>query len=866
MASLLLEREVPLAQLLRCVQALARSQAPGHVALLHGEAGVGKTSLLRQLRDAAGPTVQWLWGQGEPMLAAPPLTPLIDLLEALPPGLASRVRSGPLGSELLSSLLGWLRDRREPLVIVLDDAQWADSATLDLLGYLARRIETLRLLLVLAYRDDELTTGAPLQAWLARLSSRAGTRVALLPLSRAAVDTLAQRAGRSAEGLYRATQGNPFFVTEALAAPQGTLPLAVRDVVLLRASLLQPEARDTLEMVAMSPQGLNVEVVDALLEGSGAAIDECLRAGLLCRDGALLRFKHELGRDAVAAACAPERAASLHHALLDALSLSHAPAAQLLHHAEHAGLGGAVLRLAPQAAAQASAVSAHRLAADWLALAVRESHRLDTQARAALLAQHATACLACHRLEDVERSRRLALALHQHMKDLLGQGEDLLDIARARWYAGDLPGAAEHAKQAIAALERAGAERELAHACAAMAQFHMLDESLHVAMEWARRSLARFEALGDDVAGLAHALNTLGFVELITGDANGWARLQRSLALAREHDLDDAVSRAYGNLASVALVHRQLDMLENVCSEGLVQCAGCDQDMYFAVLAVRLGYGRLEAGDWDGSLAALARLNELPQVTPMELEQSAYVRALVGLRRGDASVQPYWDEMLQGRRRLSVDPWYGPQAASLAEAAWLRGDREAVARIALQALPVAVRSAERWRVGQLAMWLQRVGRLPPGFDAPVSEPAAAALAGQARQAAQRWAALGCRYEQALAWMDGDEQDLRQALALLEALGAAPAARIARQRLRDAGARDVGRGPNRQARGDPLGLTARERQVLELLGEGLSNRDIAARLHRSPRTVEHHVAALLAKLGVATREAAVQRLRAASKDR
>jgi ATP/maltotriose-dependent transcriptional regulator MalT len=291
----------------------------------------------------------------------------------------------------------------------------------------------------------------------------------------------------------------------------------------------------------------------------------------------------------------------------------------------------------------------------------------------------------------------------------------------------------------------------------------------------------------------------------------------------------------------------------------MVHCAGCDNDMYFAVLAVRQAYARMEAGDWNGSLQALARLYDLPQATPLELEQAAHVRALVGLRRGDALLQTYWDEMLQGTRRLSVDPWYSPQAVSLAEAAWLRGDLAAVARIAQQALPVAIRSGERWRVGQLAVWLQRVGQLPPGFQAPVSEPAAATLAGDVRQAEQQWATLGCRYDQALTLMSGNESQMRQALALLEALGAAPAARIARQRLRDAGVRDVGRGPNRQARGDPLGLTGRERQVLELLADCLSNREIAERLHRSQRTVEHHVAALLAKLGEPTREAAVARL-------
>ena len=101
-------------------------------------------------------------------------------------------------------------------------------------------------------------------------------------------------------------------------------------------------------------------------------------------------------------------------------------------------------------------------------------------------------------------------------------------------------------------------------------------------------------------------------------------------------------------------------------------------------------------------------------------------------------------------------------------------------------------------------------------------------------------------------------DLRQALALLDELGAAPAARIARRRLRALGVRDVQRGPSSRTRVDPLGLTAREREVLQLLAQRLSNRAIAERLHRSERTVENHVAALLGKLGVASRNEAVER--------
>jgi DNA-binding NarL/FixJ family response regulator len=98
-----------------------------------------------------------------------------------------------------------------------------------------------------------------------------------------------------------------------------------------------------------------------------------------------------------------------------------------------------------------------------------------------------------------------------------------------------------------------------------------------------------------------------------------------------------------------------------------------------------------------------------------------------------------------------------------------------------------------------------------------------------------------------------------ALGLLASLDAGLAARRARQRLRSLGVHSVARGPYRHVREDALGLTARERKVLELLAERLSNREIAERLHRSERTVEHHVASLLRKLGAADRQEAVRKL-------
>jgi len=172
-------------------------------------------------------------------------------------------------------------------------------------------------------------------------------------------------------------------------------------------------------------------------------------------------------------------------------------------------------------------------------------------------------------------------------------------------------------------------------------------------------------------------------------------------------------------------------------------------------------------------------------------------------------------------------------------------------------LPHALRAGERWRIGQLLCWHHRAGGAVDAVPADLPEPCALELQGRPAAAAAAWAALGCRYAQALALAVAGEALAASGLALLAEMGAHGALRALRQRLQAGGQRELPRGPNRRTRSDPLGLTGRERQILDLLAQGLGNRDIASRLSRSERTVEHHVSALLAKLGAATRAEAVR---------
>jgi DNA-binding CsgD family transcriptional regulator len=193
-------------------------------------------------------------------------------------------------------------------------------------------------------------------------------------------------------------------------------------------------------------------------------------------------------------------------------------------------------------------------------------------------------------------------------------------------------------------------------------------------------------------------------------------------------------------------------------------------------------------------------------------------------------------------------------AAARAEDAWLHGEETRVAEEAAGGFDLAVRAGHPWFAGELASWLWRAGALSE-VPAVAAEPYRLLLAGDWQAAASAWRALGCPYEQAQALAHGDDEACLEALRLLDGLGASQAAQRLRRQLRARGSLRIPRGPSRATAANPAGLTGRQLEVLGLLAAGQSNAEIAARLSLSPKTVDHHVSALLAKLGVGSRRQA-----------
>jgi DNA-binding CsgD family transcriptional regulator/tetratricopeptide (TPR) repeat protein len=854
----LLERSAELEALTGGLDAARSGSGRGRLILLAGEAGIGKTALVRELSHQAD-GVRVLWGACYALHTPRPLGPLLDIAADEGGRLAAELEEDVSPGAVASAFADELR-RRAPTLLVLEDLHWADEATLDALRLLARRLDSLRALVVVTYRDDEIDRTHPARMFLGELSGV--QRLTVPPLSLDAVAALAEGQEVDVELLHARTGGNAFFVTEVLASAGAPVPATVRDAVLARAARLGGSARAVLDAVAILPLRAELWLLEALAKDDLPALEECLASGMLRAEAQAVRFRHEIARVTIESALPPDRALALHRAALVALSSPSAQRpdpARIAHHAEMAGDGEAVLEFAPVAGEWAARVGAHREAAAQFGRALRFADALEPLRRAALLDRRSYECYLTDRIPEAIEARRQALEEYRTAGDRLGEGDSHRWLSRLSWFEGDNAGAEREAAEAVALLEELPPGRELAMAYSNVAQLRMLSSDVPGAVEWGERAIELAERLGETEI-LAHALNNVGTAEISIGAPGGAEKVERSLRLALDEGLDEHAARAYTNIGTTAVHVRDYEVAEPYLTAGIAYCRERDLDSWLDYMMGWQARVALDKGRWEeaGDLAD-AVLRDPRVATPSRITPLAVIGRLRA-RRGDPGVWEPLDEALALAEPTGELQRLALVACARAEAHWLAGEQDAAVADTERALGLALERRHPWAAGELCVWRHRAGaELGELSDGAVAEPFRLELAGEWRAAADAWNAMGCPYDAALALMGSDDEEaLRQSLAELQRLGARPvAARLARV-LRERGVRDVRHGPRRATAANPAGLTARQLEVLALVAEGRRNAEIAEQLFLSEKTVEHHVAAILRKLGASTRgEAASQ---------
>ncbi|MFG2476652.1 helix-turn-helix transcriptional regulator [Streptomyces fagopyri] len=855
----LLEREAVLQDLAGHLQAAV--SGPGRLALVRGEAGIGKTTVVQHLAQLADPRIRVLVGACDPLATPRPLGPLMDLAPRLGPAvrtgltgaLAGTCRSDEVFDCLLTDLTAC------PSLLVVEDVHWADEATMDLLRYLARRLTSIPSLVVATYRDDEIGRTHHLTSLLGTLAGYPWVyRHDLAPLSRPAVARLATGHAVDAEQLYHVSAGNPFIVTEILAAPAETIPATVREAVAGRLAGLSAAARTVVDVLAVLGHRVSPPLLAGVLPAPEEALEEAVACGIVRTVGQATEFRHELTRLAVLEAVPAACRLRVHRQALAAMRsvpVASDDLALLADHSEAAGDPAAVLEYAPAAADHAAATDAHREAAAQYARALRYADRLPPDRQTSLLEGHSQACLLSGRLDEGIESRRTAVRLHRAAGDRPHEGENLRRLSYWLWAAGRTAESRQTALDAIRVLEELGPSRELSWAHLNLCQLACYEhEEVAATAAHAEKAITLGERFGDTEV-VAQARFHAAAARMLN-EGHGWEDCEQAVGSAMAQDPPaDA-----GSLALVmcwfAALQRDVDRTAAAVSRAEAHCL--DHDLLFHLLCTRTwgSWGLLNRGSWTQAADAAQEVLSHPNSPPVVRALTLTVLGLVRARQGKVQVWPLLDQAA-GLVDANCLTATGLGWEARVEAAWLAGDDERVRAEAERGLDALEGRSHPWLSGPLACWIRRAGGTPP--QVPAAEPHALELAGDWAGAAARWDTLGCPYDAALARLSGDAPALHQALAAFESLGARAAVARTRAVMRTRGVRPIRRGPRAATRANPYGLTNRELDVLKLLNEDLSDAEIAARLYITPKTAGHHVGAVLNKLGVHTRHEAARKL-------
>jgi DNA-binding CsgD family transcriptional regulator len=856
--SMLLERADQLT-LLGAALARIAGGAGGGVVLVPGEAGIGKTSLLRQFYVGIGTSARVFRSACDPLFTPRPLGPLVELAEDIRIGLVAELSSGVDAFDVAGVLLRELK-LVAPAVVVIEDIHWADEATLDVVRLLARRLEAAPVLLVLSYRDDQLDRTQPLRVVVGELSEagRVLARLQLAGLSAAAVATLAGRTDLDPAELHDRTGGNPFFVTEVIGAGADSTPLSVRDAVLARAARLSAPARNLLDVAAVVPGEAESWLLATVDPAAMDGLDECVGSGMLTASDGRVRFRHEIARLVIEQSLAPSRRTALNGRVLSVLEKEEddevSDPARLAHHAEAAGDGAAVLRYAPDAARMAATLGAHREAARLYSVALSYADRLTGLERAELLERYAEEGNITAVGPEATTAIREALKIHRDRGDVLAEGRTLRLLGSNHGRNGRLADSLAANLEAVAVLEQIPPSAQLALSYVSMAAIYGVGLDPQ-AQDWGLKAIRLGEQLGCAEA-VYGGLNIVGCIKIVSGDLAGVANLERSRELAEQHGDYLEVGRAHMHLCWMLAFSREWQIAERYLDPAITFCRDHGQELWFEHLRSLHMESHLARGRWKKAAAEAEAVLAAGDGTPPVSRADALIAlGTLRARRGQPGGWRLLDEAAELVSRLGYAHLLAPAASARAEAAWLEGRHAAVLEEAELADPTAP-GLDPFAIHDLSYWRWRAGATVADPD-KLPEPYRLLLGGDRPGAARWWRDRGQPYEAALVWVgSGDVRALRDSLEVLRGLGARPAMAIVARELRELGEVDLPRQSRAPNAAHPSGLTAREVDVLRLLAAGLRNSEIAAQLVLSSRTVDHHVSAIMRKLGAQSRGGAI----------
>ena len=832
----------------------------GHCILLSGEAGIGKTSLVKTFCNDLRKDYKIYQGTCDALFTPRPLAPLYDILSQMGKGFSEFSIDIADRTAFFTRFFHELQIQKEASLIVFEDIHWADEATLDFIKFLARRITQLRCLFILTYRDDEIHSRHPLRNVLGQLNPDSFTRIQLLPLSRQAVDKMAEEKGFNGEDVYRISGGNPFYVNEILASYSKSVPDNIKDSILSVFNRMEDRAKYIWEILSVLPAGIRIDYIEKIEPSYTTVVEQCLDSKILIMENGHLFFKHELYRRTVELSLSPLLRVALNKKILDLLRENfeqNQEIEQIIHHAKNANEYDLVVYYAPIAAKQAACVGAHTEASRLYLTAIEYYQGDDQNTLIQFYESYAYECYLINQIREAIIYTGKSLNLWKKKNNEEKIGNSLRFLSRLWWFDGNRKQAESFGVQAIEVLDKQPSSKAKAMAYSNMSQLKMLSDEIAECIAWGEKATAIAGELNDEET-ISHALNSMGsaLMTIQTSKSRGIELLQESMEIALRNSYHEHVARAYTSLGSNGVTLRDYDFARKKLDEGINYCEERDIDswkLYMLAWKARLN---LETGNWKEASSIADDLLKNENQSPVIKIGVLVVVATIKMRKGDPDALPLLLEAkIRAFETMELQRII-PALSALLEYEWITGETCIETKDLDRTVNMIERIEKVSKKNKFYYWLRIVRRqyLPIKERYEGYEGASSSII--LKEAAE-WEKLGCHYEQALTLFEGSDDDKRKAISIIHQLGATAVYEKMKFEMRGSGIKSIPRGIRKSTQSNPALLTDRELDVLQLLNDGMQNKEIASKLFISAKTVDHHISAILYKLEVKSRAKAVQ---------
>lgn len=851
----LIERSGYLDILHKQLQQTARGE--GFIFFLIGEAGIGKTSLVKAFIREVEDDCEIYTGTCDSLFTPRPLAPLFDIAYQMGGQLPELLQNTTDKSALFAAFLQQLKSISSPVVLVFEDIHWADEATLDFIKFLSRRISRSKCLFILTLRDNEICENQALRNVL-DLSPDVMHKIVLPPLSMQAVKEMASIKGYSGEDVYNISGGIPFYVNEILASYSPGVPRNIKDAVLAIYQRTVGLKKELWELFAVAPHGIEIDLLEKITPHYSDCLDQCISNGYLLTDKNTIRYKHELYRRTVEESISPLKRLDLNRKLLDML-LQHHEAVhpeRIVHHAKNANAYEVVLKYAPVAAKQAMQVGAHIEASKLFQTAIEYAPGSKPAELVDLYENYSYECYLTNQIKEAIIYQQRALRIWKEKNETEKTGNSLRILSRLWWFEANRREAEKLGHEAITVLEDEPVSAVKAMAYSNMSQLKMLSDEHEDSIHWGEVAITMAKELGDNEI-LSHALCNVGTVKMRTPEMHeaGEKMLQQSLELALQNGFHDHAGRAYSCLSCSALLAKDYAAAEKYFEEGISYCTERDLDSlgkYMMAWKARL---LLEKGQWSEAEEICMPLAGNESHSAVIRVTALYVLGKLKLRSGNPNALGYLEKAKLLAFPAEELQRIAPAMVGLLEYEWHTGEQVIPEAEINDTIQLVKDTENRWHFSEFAYWLEKARGIVI-YENDLFEPYQLEIDGRDRAAAAAWKKIGCPYEEAHALFSGDDDDKRNALNILVALGANATHEKMKQEMRTAGIRHIPRGIRETTKANPAQLTTRQVDVLKLLQAGLQNKEIAGKLFISAKTVDHHISAILFKLEVNSRTKAV----------